>query len=249
MNYNQKYFSKKLFSLSFGRFFRSEGQRILMYHSLDSKIPDDINDIYSLNEELFSQQINYLHKNFGSKITPISKLSLDKDSVSITFDDGCKDVLFIAAPMLENLKIPFAVYVPPKLIQEENSLYLNKKELIELSNFSFCTIGAHGYSHTPLTKLNEIDLRYEIETSKLWLEDCLGKEVLHMSYPHGAVNDNVKKIVKENGFLSATSSYPGTNSLTQDKFELKRTAILSHDCINQFKSKLRGDWDWTRWMK
>ena len=69
-----------------------------------------------------------------------------------------------------------------------------------------------------------------------------------MSYPHGAVNNFIKNEVKNAGFISASSSKPGVNTLNSDLFELRRTSILSHDNMSHFISKINGDWDWTKWI-
>ena len=99
-----------------------------------------------------------------------------------------------------------------------------------------------------MTKLNLVNAKEEINYSKSWLEDTTGTEILHMSYPHGAVNQEIIHEVKKCGYISACSSKPGLNAKKLDIFNLSRTSILSHDHLNQFVSKLNGDWDWTKWL-
>ena len=134
------------------------------------------------------------------------------------------------------------------MIMEKNNDYLSISELRELSQIKNCTIGAHGYSHKPLTNLSIKEVKEEILKSKNSLEDILGKEINLMSYPHGSFNSAVKEIVKECGFQSASSSKPGTNSRNIDMYELRRTSILSHDNLKDFRSKINGEWDWTKWI-
>ena len=246
MFYGEKYFFKKLITKYLGSFLKTKGQRTLMYHSINENVPEDIYKIYSINEDLFFDHMEFLNKYSKNNVKPICSSSFENNLISITFDDGFKSVYEKAYPVLEKFKLPFTVFISPKFIEDGNTQYLNKIELNKLSSNDLCTIGAHGYSHKPLSVLNEIDLRNEVERSKFWLEDCIGKEIICMSYPHGAVNKSVKKIVMESGFQYAFSSKPGSNNLNTDKFELRRTTILSHDDIDQFELKLRGDWDWTR---
>ena len=248
MDYNLKHNIKKLISNSFGRILNSNGNRILMYHSLGTKVPNDIYEIYSIDIALFKSQMDYLCKNFLNNLTSINNFCTVEKSISITFDDGFADVLYKAAPILNDLKIPFTVFVPPKLILEKNNDYLSISELKELEKLDICTIGAHGYSHQPLTKVSLDKIRKEISHSKSWLEDILGKEISLMSYPHGAVNDIVKSEVKNCGFTCASSSKPGVNLKKFDILELRRTSILSHDNLSQFISKINGQWDWTKWL-
>ena len=247
MDYTTKYNLKKLISNSFGKFFNPKGKRILMYHSLGTKVKNDVYNIYSIDVNLFKSQMNFLKDNYSQNLTDIKEFASNKNSISLTFDDGFADVLYKAVPILCKLNLPFTVFVPPKLIIEKNE-YLSILELKELSKLDICTIGAHGYSHEPLTKFNLDNVNKEISSSKLWLEDTLGDEVKYMSYPHGAVNNTIKNEVKKSGFISACSSKPGVNSRKLDMLELRRTAILSHDKLDQFISKMNGEWDWTKWV-
>lgn len=247
MYYKAKHIIKKIISNSFGKTFSSKGKRVLMYHSLGTKVKNDKYGIYSIDINLFEDQMNYLKMNYAQNLTSIKNFELYKYSISVTFDDGFADILHKACPILCKLNIPFTIFVPPKLIIEKNE-YLSISELRELSKLDICTIGTHGYSHEPLTKLNLNSIKKEISDSKSWLEDILGKEVFCMSYPHGKVNTIVKNEVKKCRFIYAFSSKPGVNSIDTDIFELRRTSILSHDNLKQFISKINGDWDWTRWI-
>ena len=247
MDYKTKHKIKKIISNTLGKILKSRGQRILMYHSLGTKVKNDIYGIYSIEKKLFESQMNYLSQNYTNSLTSIKNFAVNKNSISITFDDGFADVLEDAAPIMSKLNIPFTVFVSPKLVIERNE-YLSIIQLKELSKLDICTIGAHGYSHEPLTNLSLDNIKNEIYNSKQWLEDTIGKNVFFMSYPHGVVNNFIKNEVKNVGFISASSSKPGVNTLNSDPFELRRTPILSHDYMNQFISKINGDWDWTKWI-
>lgn len=247
MDYKTKHKIKKIISSTLGKILNSWGRRILMYHSLGTRVKNDIYGIYSIEKKLFESQMNYLSQNYTNSLTSIKNFAVNKNSISITFDDGFADVLEKAAPIMSKLNIPFTVFVSPKLVIERNE-YLSIIQLKELSKLDICTIGAHGYSHEPLTNLSLNNIKKEVYSSKQWLEDTLGKNVFFMSYPHGAVNNFIKNEVKNAGFISASSSKPGVNTLNSDLFELRRTSILSHDNMSQFISKINGDWDWTKWI-
>ena len=246
MTYEQKYFIKLLVSNLIGALFKTSGSRILMYHSIDQPIPEDRNNIYNLKKEIFYEHLGYLINNFQYRIESIDKVLNKKNGLHITFDDGCKSTLYEASPILEKYQIPFTVYISPKLILKDHNIYLNKNELLELSKNKYCTIGSHGYSHQPLSSLKIEDAKNEILESKKWLEDLLGCEILHMSYPHGAYNKEIEEVTKDCGFKTAATSNAGSNLTNQNRFALNRTSILSHDNIYQFQNKLRGNWDWTR---
>ena len=246
MTYDQKYRLKLAISYLFGHIFKTSGSRVLMYHSINQKIPDDIHNIYNLKKEIFKQQIQFLTSNKKYKLKSIENILDETNCINITFDDGCKSILYSAYPILMQYKIPFTIYISPKLILNDGGTYLNKKELLDLSNNKYCTVGAHGYSHSPLTSLSTQEARKEIMNSKKWLEDELGRGINHMSYPHGAYNRTIMKIVDDSGFISAATSNAGANTKNQNKLKLNRTTILSHDNIYHFVNKLNGNWDWIR---
>ena len=54
-------------------------------------------------------------------------------------------------------------------------MYLSKKDLNIISNFTNCTIGFHGHTHKPFNKLGKIELNNEIVEGKKILEDAIEK--------------------------------------------------------------------------
>ena len=129
-----------------------------------------------------------------------------------------------------------------------DSIYLSAASLRNLSSLPGVTIGAHGYSHCRLINCNDEELKNELDNSKKWLENCLSLSVNTMSYPHGSINQKVKDYAKLAGFKIACTSQFGTNNLSSDFLSLKRTDIWANDKQSIFNSKIRGDWDWMRWV-
>ena len=62
MDYKTKHKIKKIISNTLGKILKSRGQRILMYHSLGTKVKNDIYGIYSIDLNLFETQMNYLRQ-------------------------------------------------------------------------------------------------------------------------------------------------------------------------------------------
>jgi peptidoglycan/xylan/chitin deacetylase (PgdA/CDA1 family) len=78
---------------------------------------------------------------------------------------------------------------------------LSKEQIKALS--SRHAIGAHSMTHPKLTKIPAEQAAREIRDSKKWVEDATGKPCTMFCYPYGAVNDAVKKFVREAGFTEA----------------------------------------------
>jgi peptidoglycan/xylan/chitin deacetylase (PgdA/CDA1 family) len=87
-------------------------------------------------------------------------------------------------------------------------------------------IGGHTMTHCNLPNANPEEAWLEISTCKSILEKHLGVEVKHFAYPNGGsvqhYNDNVKKLVYQAGFFSASTSKSGLVSFGSDLMELWR---------------------------
>ena len=218
-----------------------------MYHSIGADGYDH-RGIYSIEESLFRSQIQHLKEKNDTEVVSIIDWSKGSGTLIITFDDGFSNVLTLAAPILTSLNLPFTVFVSPVFVQADDDRYLDIQGLVELSRIDNCTIGAHGYSHLPLTKCDDIKLKNELENSKAWLEDTLKTQVNVMSYPHGKVDNRVRDAAALAGYKVAASSKPGGNFPNTDPLRLKRTEIWSIDDVKIFDSKINGFWDWMKWV-
>lgn len=247
MLFEKKVTLSRLISNSVGRLVKDQGNHILMYHSIGTDV-EGKHGIYGIEESLFYSHMQYLKEKNDSAVVSLMDWSKGKDTLAITFDDGFTGVLTLAAPILTSLNLPFTVFVSPAFVQATDRRYLDIQGLVELSMIDNCTIGAHGYSHTPLTKCDDVILKREVEDSKAWLEDILRIQVNAMSYPHGNVDNRVRDAVERAGYKIAASSKPGGNFPNSDPLQLKRTEIWSIDDEKTFGSKVNGFWDWMKWV-
>jgi peptidoglycan/xylan/chitin deacetylase (PgdA/CDA1 family) len=167
--------------------------------------------------------------------------------VAVTFDDGYRDNLTVAAPVLQQHRIPFTVFVCTGFMRDASGNFLTSAELRELAALPGVTIGSHGATHTPLTGLDDQALRNELVASKSELEDATGRAVNAISYPHGAVDRRVRDAAAAAGYKIGACSRFDINDATRDPLLLCRTDIHGNDSVRVFRQKLRGDWDWYRW--
>ena len=167
--------------------------------------------------------------------------------VAVTLDDGYKDNLYIAAPILLKFKIPFTIFVTSAFITGRSQDYLTRNELRELSELPGVTIGSHGATHVPLAKCDGATLQKELYGSRAYLEDLIGREVKVISYPHGSVDRRCRDTASRAGYLRGGCSRFDINDETRDPLLLCRCEILSLDSERLFIQKLSGAWDWYRW--
>ncbi|MHB8108759.1 MAG: polysaccharide deacetylase family protein [Syntrophorhabdaceae bacterium] len=222
----------------------SESFRVLMYHAVGSPVSGDIHGLFNMTPERFRQQMAMLSEFAAGRVTQLSELP--RRGFAVTFDDGYRDNLECAAPILVNLSIPFTVFVTPEFVLSGQAKYLSVAGLRELIAVPGASVGAHGYTHCWLTECDTHELQEELSHSRKWLEDVLGESVTMMSYPYGGIDKRIRSAVAAAGYRVAASSLFGTNLPSYDPLWLARTDIWKHDDPEIFLAKLKGDWDWLR---
>lgn len=226
------------------------GLRILMYHAIGTPIEGDVRGFYNMAFERFEKHMRYLAQHHSGHLVPLDHTAFKGDSlgIALTFDDGYQDNLSVAAPLLVELGIPFTVFVCTGAVAERKAGFLSPEDVRELASLPGAKIGSHTISHPRLTECDDHQLSEELVGSKLYLEDLLGNEVDLLSYPHGAVNGRVRSAAEKAGYRIGASSRFDINQPVQDSLHLCRTTIWAKDDISIFEEKLRGDWDWVRWL-
>lgn len=215
--------------------------RVLMYH----KVNDVAGNRMSMPTGLFDEQMAQLRE-FGYTVVDLDAVlayygegePLPPGAVLITFDDGYRDNLEHAAPILRRHGYPAVQFVPlgyvgdPLPLPHEEPLasrgILNRtvdwEELAELERGGV-RVESHGISHRPLADLELDEAAREIVISKLRLEERLGRPVRAFSYVKGS-EAHYKPVhlslVRQAGYDVAFTSISGANSPVSDPLQLHR---------------------------
>ena len=175
---------------------------VLLYHSIS-----DDNSRMSLKVNIFENQIKYLKNNGYTSINFDEIDQSAKKQIIITFDDGYKDVLVNALPILKKYDFKATCFFVTNLIGQDNSWDINKKNFSKKETMNFndinnwissgMHIGSHSHNHLDLTKISEKNLLNELEFSKKILEDKFNTTNDIFCYPYGKVNQNVYALTKK----------------------------------------------------
>ena len=220
-----------------------------MYHRVLKEEPEKESRWHYVTVSEFRKQMNMIDR-LG--YTPITfsdyqlfvedKLTLPSKPIIITFDDGYLDTLENAIPVLLELNMRAVIFVmgDRKLksarwdeVDDFDSCPLMSDEQIRTAQKMGFEIGAHSLDHFPLTDFSEEDIVYEVTKSKEAIENVLEKPIQTFSYPYGSVDERVKKIVSDSGFLFACGVYSGSAKFSQSMMDFRRLAI------NQYTSRLK----------
>lgn len=222
------------------------GHRIVTFHAIETHVDGDQNEIYNMSRGTFESHVRVLSNLKDSLgIIPLTPIDMNgESSLAISFDDGYASTLTTAAPMLLANSIPFTVFVTPDLVMSRDDRYLDVTQLIELSQLSGVSIGAHGYRHTPLAEIDPAKRLPELTTAREWLENTLQQEVTSMSYPFGSTPDGICADVMTAGYSTAACSQWGFNDSHTDPLMLRRLDLWEGDSERVVRSKILGHWNW-----
>ena len=102
----------------------------------------------------------------------------------LSFDDGRRDFIHHAAPILKRLSVPAMIFVSTSRVGADEGV-LSWDDLRQLQSWGF-EIGSHTRTHAKLGDLADpVRLEEEIAGSKRDLEEKLGSECRYIAWPYG----------------------------------------------------------------
>jgi peptidoglycan/xylan/chitin deacetylase (PgdA/CDA1 family) len=115
---------------------------------------------------------------------------------------------------------------------------LTEDELRQLGDGDLIEIGAHTLNHPLLARLPEAVQRWEIEQSRVRLEEILGRPITSFAYPFGSATPQTVGLVGKAGFQAACSSRPDVIWPSTHVLDLPRVVVRDVDG-DRFASTLR----------
>ena len=200
---------------------------IISYHSIS-----DENCPISLGINEFERQLAFFKKNNFQSIHFNEIKNNSSKKFIITFDDGYKDLIENALPLLKKYNFKATCLIVTNLIGksnmwDEHNNDIKDKELMNLSDIDFwlkngMNIGSHSKNHKKLTLLNQKDAKDEIINSKTELESLTGTSINSFCYPYGLYNENIVNIVRDKYDLAFTTNRSRFDTSKHDNYLLPR---------------------------
>lgn len=200
------------------------GVPVLAYHMVSS-VPER----YSIFPEEFDEQMRYLTDN-GYKAVSLAEMvdglagrgQLPAKPVVITFDDGYRDNLTTALPIMEKYGLRGTVFVIASQVGQAD--YLTWDEIKEMQRRG-TEIGSHTVSHAVLTDITLPEREREVRLSKEMIEDQLGTKVEFLAYPFGQFDASMFDILQQAGYRGACTGLAGQNKSGVNPYALKRVNV------------------------
>lgn len=234
---------------------------ILMYHSIADDVDDDVHPYFRTvtTPATFARQVAFLQQNGYHAITlteAVNQLQgqapLSGKSVVLTFDDGFRDFLTNAYPILEHARFRATVFVPSDYVGKP---FLNGRDCLSASDMRMLCkqgieFGSHSVSHRKLVELTPPQLTHEVTTSKQTIEDITGQEVGLFSYPYRFPEEDTRftaglaTLLKAVGYRAGVTTVIGRSRPQDDPRFLPRLPMNDCDDPQLLQAKLAGHYDW-----
>jgi peptidoglycan/xylan/chitin deacetylase (PgdA/CDA1 family) len=215
--------------------------RVLMYHKVNDLWPNPTTvptSVFDAQMTLLGE-LGYVPVSLDAVLEHyLHRAPLPPKAVLLTFDDGYRDNLENAVPILRRHGFPAVLFVPIGFLDDarplphEESLRLLgiRNETVDWDELSELEAGgvrieSHGIGHRPLSELEPAEATREIALSKLRLEERLGREVEAFAFVKGSLADyrpEHASLVQQAGYKVAFTSVSGANTSASDRFRLRR---------------------------
>ena len=224
------------------------GPFILMYHAVGD-YPDDP---YSVSVDAFRQQVSWLSGNgfevvslaFLYRSIQLKNYGVLRKKVVITFDDGYKDFITNALPILCDHGATATVFLVTDMLGGRAAWNQSGPHVPLMSEDEICRIkaqgislGSHTATHARLTLLNHQELQRQLRDSYDALTR-LGESFYSISYPWGQWSGQVVDAVKASGYECALAVGELTRLTVADTYCLPRITMTRDMDLTRFQSFL-----------
>jgi peptidoglycan/xylan/chitin deacetylase (PgdA/CDA1 family) len=244
---------------------RSGRVPILMYHSISDNLFGMSHPYYHINTsaEVFSRQMRWLRNN-GYRTIDLCELTdrferrerLEK-TVIITFDDGYRDFMDGAMPVLKQCGFSATIFLATDRIQDapmhfSGAEYLTWRDVREL-HAEGIRFGSHTVSHPDMRSLGPEQIEYELGYSKEVIEQKLGEAVGSFAYPFAFPEEDrdftrfLLDALENHGFQCGVTTVLGRASHKCNPYFLPRLPVNSWDDDALLQAKVAGGYDWMHW--
>jgi peptidoglycan/xylan/chitin deacetylase (PgdA/CDA1 family) len=189
---------------------------ILIYHAVRPYIPTDTKGArrWIATPEALEAELAWLRDNSYTSVSfealqahLTRSAPLPPRPVIISFDDVWHSQYVTAVPLLRKYGFTATFFVWVRAVGRPH--HMSWDEILELDAAGM-EIGCHTMTHLILPKLrNDEKLKYEIAAARDLIAAHLGHPVTSLAYPFGQYDERVVQAVRDAGFTSARSTWPG----------------------------------------
>ncbi len=236
--------------------FQKDTIPVLAYH----QIADYSFSPYTVTKHEFEKHMRYLHEQGYQTVNMVelrdlleekrlgkeTKLGTQKYIV-LTFDDGYKDNLENATPILQKYGFKASIYIITGFVNRHEFLTAAQIKTMRVLGWE---IGSHGDTHIELGKQKQSVVAKEGFYSKRYLEYSTRQLVHFLAYPFGSYNKETAQTLGEIGYWGALTGINGVNTVDTDPWEYRRVNLPQDYIVNTMPMRLfKAQFvDWVRYL-
>jgi peptidoglycan/xylan/chitin deacetylase (PgdA/CDA1 family) len=233
---------------------RLERLQILAYHRIADCGPIKLKE-YRVAIQAFEAQVSYLQQEGYYSVDLLEwssgKLTAKPGSgrpILITFDDGYRDFIDVAWPVLQRHGFSAMVFVVTDKVGSvadwdshlgDPAALLDWAQIKQL-RCEGVRFGSHTATHQPLSHIPIEDAIQEATQSRTLLQQKLGEEVRSIAYPWGVSDETVRRELITCGYQLGLTVDSGIATLNDDPMALPRTQIMGSESLAVFAKNLEG---------
>ena len=156
----------------------------------------------------------------------------------LTFDDGFKDNIEVALPILRQHHVPATVFVVAGDVGKTNLRWDEAGETTPGNLMGWAElkalmaagweIGSHGQEHRHLALLAQSAQRQNILGSYDVIARELGTPPQTFAYPFGSFDETTLACLRDSPYIAAVSTKAGINWSLDERYRLRRIALKGH---------------------
>lgn len=232
--------------------------RILMYHMIQRHRSGSPLNGLRVPPEMFEAQLRWL-RDHGWTFRTVSELvnnwgAQPEKTVALTFDDGFRDNLEFALPLIEKYDAKATLYLvwdrnidwaPNKKKHHDSGELLtepklNNEEVKQLVASGRFELGGHTLTHLNMAKSDRETKRRELSDSKRQIEAQFQTLVRSFAYPFGLYLPDDVELVRDAGYSSAVTVKSGIDTdSSPDMLQLRRVKIGGKESLRDFALRMR----------
>ncbi len=198
----------------------------LLYHRFAesneyARLTDADDRVYTISAARFDEQLAAL-KRLGYQTVTLTQAidfiegrgSIPERAVLLTVDDGCRNALWIAEPLLKKHGFSATVFVTtdPNSYVFQSTVPDSERMVdadITLIDRAVWSVGGHGHTHQPLRDMSDSALDEELQANRETLTGLTGMGPVAMAVPGNWQGDNVRAAAARVGYTHVFVSDPG----------------------------------------
>lgn len=220
----------------------------LNYHIINRAIRDKI----AISEEAFEAQMDYLRArdysalSLGQAIDILDgKREAPLRSVLLTFDDGYRDNVQVALPLMQKYGMRATLFVISAYVGKTNRW--NPKACYDAQHMTWhemrfwlesgCDIGGHSHRHLCMTRLSAEEVLQTVRLNKHLLQRRLGITPRAFAYPYGGFNPAVQDVMRQHYEL-AFAVEDGSWDAPRERYAINRMVVYPKWNLADFAKQL-----------